>query len=375
MANNKRDYYEVLGVSKTASDQEIKKAYRTLAKKYHPDMNKAPDAEAKFKEVNEAAEVLLDAQKRARYDQFGFAGVDGQTGGFGGFGNFEDFFNNMAGDGGSSFFSDFFGEVFGGGRQQQGSRQNQRGEDIVLDIELNYQELIFGVDKKVRLDLVTECTTCHGLGAVNPQDVMTCARCGGRGVVIATQQLGPLSFQSQETCPDCRGQGKIFKNKCNDCRGQGYYMAKHDLVLPIPHGLRPGQQMMIKGQGHASTNGGVKGNIYLNIHLKKSSIFTFSDSDLIMEYQLSYLDALLGREINVETYDGVVRLKVPKGINTGEYLTIRDHGLFKTPTNHKRGDLKLLIKIVVPTNLDKETKKKLEEIAKATDFEPKNKLD
>ncbi|AVP49209.1 molecular chaperone DnaJ [Williamsoniiplasma luminosum] len=370
----KRDYYEVLGVSKTATDQEIKKAYRTLAKKYHPDMNKQANAEDKFKEVNEAAEILLDKEKRQRYDQFGHAGVEGQAGGFGGFGNFDDFFSNMFG-GGQSFsgFSSFFGQD----QHQSNQRQRpRRGEDVVIDVGLNYKELIFGVDKIVSLNLLTQCQKCHGHGSENPKDVHTCKRCKGQGTVVTLQHMGPLSFQSQQVCPDCHGAGKIITNKCKECRGGGYYHAKTEVHLPIPKGLRPGQQLKLEGEGHWSSNQGPRGNIYVNVKLKESHQFKISGaSDLIMEYNLSYLDAILGNEIIVKTYDGELKIKVPKGISTDEYITIKDKGLFKDPYSHKRGDLKLWIKIAVPTSVDKITKQKLEEIEKDSHFTVKNILD
>ncbi|ATZ16403.1 molecular chaperone DnaJ [Entomoplasma freundtii] len=374
----KRDYYEVLGVPKTATEQEIKKAYRALAKKYHPDVNKSPDAEEKFKEINEASEVLLDSKKRDRYDRFGHAGVEGQAG-FGGFGNFEDLFKNMSGMGGrSSSFSDIFGEMFGEGPSNRSGFQNQRpipGEDLVLDIELTWKELIFGTTKQVSLDLLTKCQTCHGQGAENPKDVMICPECHGAGQVVMDQQLGPFAFQSQQTCPECHGTGKIFTNKCHSCHGDSYYVTRRDVTLDIPKGLRPGQQLMISGAGHDSPYGGPKGNIYLNIHVKESLIFKISGNDLIMKYNLSYLDAILGHDIIVETYDGPLRIKVPQGTNSGEYITIRDRGLYKNINSHHRGDLKLLINIVVPNLVDRKTRKILEEIAQDTTFKIVNKLD
>ncbi|PPE05217.1 molecular chaperone DnaJ [Williamsoniiplasma lucivorax] len=373
----KRDYYEVLGVPKTATDQEIKKAYRTLAKKYHPDVNKNHNAEEKFKEINEAAEILLDADKRKRYDQFGHAGVEGQAGGFGGFGNFEDFFSDIFGGGfggGFSGFDSFFGQQ--NTSHQNRRQQTRRGEDIILDVVLNFKELMFGVDKTTTLNLLTQCQLCHGVGAENPQDVHTCQRCKGSGAIITMQHMGPLSFQSQQTCPDCRGAGKTFTNKCKECRGAGYYQAKTEVHLPIPKSLRPGQQLMLDGQGHWSTSQGPRGNIYVNVKLKESNVFKISGtSDIIMKFNLSYLDAILGNEIVVPTYDGDVKIKVPKGISTDEYITIKDKGLYKEAYSNKRGDLKLWIKIVVPTSVDKKVKAQLEEVEKDSHFQVKNILE
>lgn len=369
----KKDYYEVLGVSKNATEQEIKKAYRALAKKHHPDVNKSHDAEEKFKEISLAAEVLLDKEKRARYDQFGHAGVDGQGGfGSGGFGGFEDFFGGAGGG-----FGDIFESMFGGrGQQQQRRYGPSRGENFIFDLELSFKELLFGVDKTVRLNLLAKCKTCQGIGAPNASDIHTCSRCGGSGVINVMQQMGPLNFQSQATCPNCNGQGKKYDHKCRDCSGHGYKMEKTDLVLNIPKGLRPGQQMVMKGAGHASEDGGPNGDLYININLIKSKIFSLSgSSDLIMNYNISYLDAILSNEIMIETYDGIIKIKVPKGINSGEYITIHDKGLFKDNHSARRGDLKLRVNIIVPSSTSKDTKELLEKINQKAEYIAKNKLD
>ncbi|WP_026389744.1 molecular chaperone DnaJ [[Acholeplasma] multilocale] len=365
---NKRDYYEVLGVSKTATEQEIKKAYRSLAKQYHPDMNKAPDAEEKFKEVNEAASVLMDPEKRQRYDQFGHAGVDGQAGGFGGFGGFEDFFGGAGGG-----FADMFGDFFGGGQQRRGP---SRGEDIVLQTTLSFKELIFGVEKEISLNLLTKCATCNGVGAANPNDVHTCNRCGGSGQVLTQQSMGPIKFQSQAACPDCNGQGKTFTNKCHDCAGHGLHMKKKDIIVPIPQGMRPGQQMVMQGYGHASENGGPSGNIYINVNVADSKMFSISGTrDLLMKYNISYLDAILGNTITIDTYDGPMKLKVPKGINSGETIKVPGKGLYKDTKSSKRGDLIISVNISVPVSVSKEEKEILEKINKETNFKVRNILD
>ncbi|ATZ18806.1 molecular chaperone DnaJ [Williamsoniiplasma somnilux] len=370
----KRDYYEILGLSKNADETEIKKAYRNLAKKYHPDVNKGHDAEEKFKEVNEAAQILLDKDKRAMYDKLGHAGVDGQSGfGGSGFGGFEDFFSSAGG------FGDIFGSMFGGTGQSSSSRRNygpSRGEDIVVDVQLNFKELMFGVDKIIKTKLLTKCKTCDGIGAPNKNDVKTCGQCGGSGSIMTTQRMGPLSFQSQAKCPNCNGAGKTFANKCRDCSGHGYKFETQEITLPIPKGTRPGQQLMMSGAGHASEDGGPNGNIYINVGIIKSNIFSISgSSDLIMNYNISYLDAILGNEITIETYDGIIKMKVPKGINSGEYITIKDKGLHKDSHSHKRGDLKLKVNIVVPSSASKEVKEKLEEINNKDEFKAKNKLE
>lgn len=377
MAKEKRDYYEVLGISRDASAKEIKKAYRQLAKKYHPDVNKSPNAEEKFKEINEANEVLLDEKKRAIYDRFGHQGLDGQSAGAG-FGGFEDIFRNMGGSQ-SGLFDDILGDFFGSGRgRAQSQRQRnypQPGQDIVVDLTLDYRELIFGTTKTLSLSLLAKCKECAGIGAENPKDVITCPRCHGTGIVETNQQLGPFTFAQQEVCPECGGTGKIFKSKCQQCKARGYYQQTHPVTIEIPKGLRPGQQIRIVGGGHESPTGGPKGNLYINIQTPRNKTTLISGDDLLVKYNISYLDALLGKEIIVETYDGPVRLRVPVGTNTGEFITIPHRGLFAHPNGHKRGDFKLQANIVIPTFVDNKTKKDLEKIAANPGFKVINKLD
>lgn len=377
MAKTKRDYYEVLGISRNADERDIKKAYRTLAKKYHPDINKAPDSEEKFKEINEAAEVLLDSKKRALYDQYGHAGVDGQATG----GGFEDLFRNMGGSN-SSFFGDIFGSMFGGGEGfnfNQGSSHSRRatkGEDIEIIVKLTFKELLFGTQKVANVNLLTKCQECDGLGTKNPNDIIHCSTCGGRGQINVNQQMGPISFQSQETCSSCRGAGKRFKTRCRICDGQGYHMKKTALNLDIPKGLKPNQQIRMSNAGHDSPRGGKKGDIYITVDLlNNNSNYKISGNDLIVKYDLSYLDSILGKEIVVKTFDGEVKIKIPQGINSGEYITIRNFGLFKSPSSNLRGDLKLLVNIIVPSIISNNTKKSLEEIYINDYFKVKNKID
>lgn len=232
----KRDYYEVLGVSKTSTEQEIKSAYRKLAKKYHPDMNKESGAEEKFKEVNEAASVLLDADKKAKYDQFGHAAFDGSSGfGGSGFGGFEDFFSNM---GGGMDFGDIFSDLFGGGRSGRSSRRGpSKGQDIGLEATLTFKELVFGVNKKTILNLVKTCTKCDGVGAENPSDVHICTKCNGAGQIIVNKQMGPFQVQNQVTCDKCNGVGKEFKSKCKNCHGKGVESKREEVEIPLPKGL------------------------------------------------------------------------------------------------------------------------------------------
>ncbi|AUF83634.1 molecular chaperone DnaJ [Mesoplasma syrphidae] len=363
----KRDYYEVLGVSKTATEQEIKKAYRTLAKQYHPDVNKAQDAEEKFKEINEAASILLDAEKREKYDRFGHAGVDGQAGS--GFSGFEDFFG-----GGSSFFGDMFGDMFGTNQQQR--RGPARGEDIVIELTLNFKELMFGANREVTLNLLTKCQLCNGIGAPNASDIHTCQRCGGKGTILSHQQMGPFQFQSQATCPECRGMGKRIDNKCRDCNGHGKTKRKRSIDIPVPRGMRPGQQMILQGYGHACETEGPNGNIYVNIKVASSKTFSIlGSSDVLMRYNISYLDAILGNQITIDTYEGQIKVKVPKGINSGEKIKVPNRGLYKDTKHEKRGDLVIQVNIAVPTSISKKEKELFEKIEQETDFKTRNILE
>ncbi|ATZ18098.1 molecular chaperone DnaJ [Mesoplasma melaleucae] len=368
----KRDYYKILGVSKTATEQEIKSAYRKLAKKYHPDVNKESGAEEKFKEVNEAASVLLDADKRTKYDQFGHAAFDGSSGfGGSGFGGFEDFFSNM---GGGMDFGDIFSDLFGGRRGHSSRRGPQKGQDVGLEITLTYRELIFGVSKKTVLNLIRQCQTCNGVGAENSNDVHICTKCNGAGQIIVNKQMGPFQVQNQITCDRCNGIGKEIKNRCKTCNGKGVQSKKEEIEIPLPKGLFPGQQVVMEGQGHASLEGGRPGDLYITIKVVKSDVFELNpkSKDIIMNYNVSYLDAILGNDVIIKTLDGPVKLKMPKGIYSGQLIKVHDKGLFKNQTSDRRGDLLIRINISVPSSLSKEEKKVLKNLEELSSYEPKN---
>lgn len=369
----KKDYYEVLGVAKSSSEQEIKSAYRKLAKQYHPDVNKASNAEEKFKEINEAASILLDKDKRAKYDQFGHAAFDqngfgGQSGGFSGF---NDFFSNMGG----MDFGDIFSDLFGSNQSRASSQRSSKGQDIGIDITLTMKELLFGVDKNVKLNLIKKCHKCNGVGTENPNDVHTCSKCRGAGQIIVNKQMGPFQVQNQVTCDACSGLGKQIKNRCKNCNGKGIEKVSENVEIPLPHGLRPGQQIMMRGAGHTSYENGVNGDLYITINVKQPKAFEFTRSnDLIMHYNISYLDAILGNDINIETLDGLVKLKVPKGINSGEVIKVHNKGLFKNQSSDKRGDLIIKINISIPTSVSKEEKKLLTDVENLSSFKPKNNI-
>lgn len=367
---SKKDYYEVLGVSKSANEQEIKKAYRTLAKKYHPDVNKEPGAEERFKEISEAAEVLLDKDKRAKYDQFGFAAFDNNNFGSG-FQDFGEFFNNMGG------FDDIFSSFFGGNHQGRGNRRSRtaKGSDVFLELELTFKELVFGTKKQEKIRVLRTCATCHGTGAKNPDDVVECARCHGQGTITEARNLGPLMINQSVTCPDCHGSGKIIKNKCKDCHGHGYLEKTETLDLNIPKGLRPQQQLFLQGSGNASLNGGSNGDVYININVKKSpSLYLGADDTLHQIYNVSYLDALLNKTVEVETLDGIVKVKLPKGIKNNDVIDVKNRGLYANQSSSRRGDLKIIFNLVIPSTLSAKEKQGLEAIDQETNFKPTNKL-
>ncbi|ASZ09185.1 molecular chaperone DnaJ [Mesoplasma chauliocola] len=371
----KKDYYEVLGVSKTATEQEIKSAYRKLAKKYHPDVNKENGAEEKFKEVNEAASILLDADKRAKYDQFGHAAFDGSSGfGGSGFGGFEDFFSNM---GGGMDFGDIFSDLFGGGSRRSSRRGPSKGQDVGVEVRLTFREFVFGVTKKVNLNLIKNCERCNGVGAENPNDVNICTRCNGAGQIIVNKQMGPFQVQNQITCDRCNGVGKEFKNKCKSCHGKGIEHKREQVELELPRGARLGQQFVLRGKGHASLEGGMPGDLYVTIDVLENDVFELinNSDDLIMNYNISYIDAILGNEILIKTLDGDVRLKVPKGVHSGQIIKVHNKGLFKNQSSDKRGDLLIRVNISVPSSVSKEEKKLLKEIEELSNYKPKNNIE
>ncbi|AKX34394.1 molecular chaperone DnaJ [Spiroplasma litorale] len=377
----KRDYYEVLGVPKNATEDDIKKAYRKLAKKYHPDISKEADAEEKFKEATEAAEVLLDDKKRKAYDQFGHDGLSGFGSSFSGFGSgFSDFFSNMGG-GGNDFFSDIFSSFFGGGGSgfSSGSRSSNshssRAKDIILEINLSISELLNGVDKEVNLDLVCECEKCNGIGAASKSDITTCDVCKGQGVVAVVQDMGIAKFQTQQTCPKCKGEGQIIKNPCKECKGDGCYVKNKTIKIPIPKGLTPGQQIVMRNVGNYSTKSKAKGNVYVNIELKASKkLSIINEYDIKFKFDVSYLDALLCNEIKFDTLDGEKTVKIPKGLKNGDVLTLKNLGLYKGVKSSHRGNLLLYVNIVIPDEITSSEKAAFELLKKESKFKIDNNI-
>ncbi|TCS43243.1 molecular chaperone DnaJ [Reinekea marinisedimentorum] len=346
---SKRDYYETLGLSKGVDEKEIKKAYRRMAMKYHPDRN--PDdkeAETKFKEVNEAYEVLSDSQKRQAYDQFGHAGVDGQ-GGFGGHG---------AGAGSfSDIFGDVFGDIFGGGGGGRGRSSVQRGSDLKYNLELTLEEAVRGVEKTIKVPTLVNCETCDGSGAKKGTSPTTCTTCGGSGQVRMQQGF----FAVQQTCPTCSGTGKIIKEPCDSCYGRGVKEETKTLNVKVPPGVDTGDRIRLSGEGEAGRNGGPAGDLYVEVHVRKHDIFERDGANLYCEVPISITEAALGGELEVPTLEGRVKLKIPHETQTGKLFRLRGKGV-KPVRGHVVGDLMCRVVVETPVNLTARQKELLNEL-------------
>ncbi len=349
----KRDYYEVLGVDKSADEQALKKAYRSLAKKYHPDMN--PDnkeAEQKFKEVNEAYAVLSDSEKRAQYDQFGHAafeaGGGGAGGGFGGFGDFGDIFSSIFGGG----FGGFGG--FGGG----GARRNgpQRGDDIGARISVTFEEAAFGVKREISYNRICRCPDCSGSGAAKGSSAETCSKCHGSGRMRVIQRMGGMQFQSEAACDACRGEGKIIKNPCPNCRGTGLIRVNKKLEVSVPAGIDDGERIALRGQGNDGKNGGSAGDLIIQIMVKPHPIFEREGYNIYCEVPLPVTDAILGAEIEIPTLKEKMKYNIPEGTQPGTEFTVRGQGIPYVNNNNRRGDLIFRVNVEIPKGLSEEQK-------------------
>ena len=363
MAENKRDYYEVLGVKKDASADEIKKAYRKSAMKYHPDRNPGDkEAEEKFKELGEAYEVLSDADKRARYDQFGFAGVDpsygGGQGGYGGYGDFGDF-------GGFGGFGDIFSEVFGGGSQRTRNGP-RRGEDVGVRIEVTFEEAAFGTEKEVSYYRIENCGSCNGSGSADGK-VETCSRCGGAGQVRVTQNMMGMAFQSTTTCPQCSGRGKIVKNPCSTCRGKAKVRKNRTVKAKVPAGINHGQSFRLRNEGCVGTNGGPNGDVLIETYIKRHPIFTREGMDVLCEVPITFTQAALGAEIEVPTLDGKYKFSIPEGTQTGREFIISDKGIPNVNNPRYRGNQRFTVVVETPTKLTREQKELLRKLDETLD--------
>jgi len=352
---DKRDYYEVLGISKTATPDEIKKAYRVLAKKYHPDLNpNDPTAEEKFKEVNEAYEVLSDETKRQQYDQYGFNGP--QQGGFGGFSGFQ-------GSDPFDIFSQFFGGGFGG-RSSRASNRPMQGNDVEQSLTIEFQEAIDGCKKVIRVTCDEECTSCGGSGAYSRSDIKTCDRCGGKGSVIVEQQSIFGRIQTQQTCPSCSGKGKTITRKCEACNGKGRVRKNKEITLNIPAGINDNMSMRLEGKGEAGYNGGPNGDLYINIRVRPSKDFVRQNDDIILNVPISFTQAALGDSIDVPTVYGTVELKIPAGTQTSTKFRLRGKGA-RNVKNGSYGDQYVIVNVVTPTNLNSEQRELLSKLGNA----------
>lgn len=359
---NKRDYYEVLGLTKSASEDDIKKAYRKLAKKYHPDVNKAADAEAKFKEINEAYEVLSDPQKKATYDQFGHAGMDGfQSGGFSsGFGgmNMDDlgdiFSSFMGGMGGFSGFN------FGGSSSRRSGPL--KGDNRYMTMDIDFLDSVHGVDKLVNITVDKMCTHCDGTGAASKADIETCPTCRGSGRVTRQSRTPFGVIQQQTVCPDCRGTGKRIKKVCPHCNGNGYNTIKEQVEVSIPAGIGSGQQVRLAGYGERGENGGPNGDLYIEIRVRPHKYFTREGNNIRISVPISALDATLGTTVDVPTAYGDVEMSVPAGTQPGQQLRLKGYGIKDLRTNNV-GDQYVEIQIEIPKKLTREEKELYEKLA------------
>ena len=368
MAENKRDYYEVLGVEKGASAEEIKKAYRKSAMKYHPDRNPGDKtAEEKFKEVGEAYEVLSDADKRARYDQFGFAGVDPNfgAGGYGGGSGFG------GGFGGFGDFGDIFSEFFGGGStRSSGQNSVRRGENVMAQLELTFEEAAFGCEKEVSAQRIENCDACSGSGSADGV-VETCSQCGGRGQVRSVQNFMGMQMQSTTTCPSCNGRGKVIKTPCNRCKGKGKVRKTNRVKVKIPAGVDAGQSVRVRGEGCVGANGGPNGDLLVEIYIKRHPIFQRSDRDVLCEVPISFTQAALGAKILVPTLDGKVEYDLPEGTQTGREFVLRDRGIPEVNNPRRRGNHRFTVVVETPTRLTKEQKELLRQLEGSIEETPK----
>lgn len=364
MPEQKRDYYEVLGVSKGASDDEIKKAYRKLAKKYHPDMNPGDkEAEAKFKEVNEAYSILSDKEKRARYDQFGHAGVDpnygagGPGGGFGGF----DMGDIDLGDIFGSFFGGGFGGFGGGGQRRNGP---QKGESLRANLTITFEEAAFGCEKEINLNRTEECDACHGSGCEPGTTAETCPDCRGTGVVRVQQRTGGFAFSSTAPCSRCRGTGKIIHSPCKSCGGSGNVKKSKRITVTIPAGIDDGQAISLRGQGNAGKNGGPAGDLIVGVRVKPHPQFRRDGTTVLYEQPVSFFQAAMGAELEIPTIDGKVKYTLPAGTQPGTTFRLRGKGIPEL-RGRGRGDQYVTVRVQVPTSLNSEQKEALRAFAQS----------
>ncbi len=353
------DYYKILGVSKNATQEEIKKAYKKMAVKYHPDKNQnSKEAEKKFKEINAAYEALGDPEKRKMYDQFGEDGLKGNPfqGGSGGFsGDFSDIF----GSGGFGDLGDIFGDIFGGGSRGRSRRKSapRQGGDLLVNITLSFEEAFKGVTKKIRVSRTDRCDVCHGSGAEPGTSKKTCPTCHGAGQVRMSQGF----FSVSQTCPTCHGAGEIIEKPCRKCHGTGFVRGEKEIEVKIPAGINEGHKIRVAGEGNAGENNGPRGDVYLAVHLRPHTLFKRDGDDIILEIPVTYPQLVLGDTIDVPTMEGTVAMKIPAGTQSGTKLRLKGKG-FPSVQRRSRGDQYVFLKLEVPKHLSKAHREKIEEL-------------
>ena len=346
----KRDYYEVLGISHTASQEEIKSAFRRLARKYHPDVNDAPDAEERFKEINEAFAVLSDAEKRSVYDRYGHEGLQGMNG-MPDFTNFDPF----------QIFEQFFGFSSMGGRQQRNSPR--RGADLQTSITLTFEESAEGVDKEIEITRDETCPNCHGSGAEPGSSPETCPTCGGRGEVRQARQTILGSLVQVTTCPNCNGSGRVIRNSCKQCRGRGYERKSNKKVVSIPAGVDDGNQIRLAGEGQPGSNGGPRGNLYIEVKVKPHKFFRRRQDDILLDLNINIAQAVLGAEVQVPTLNGKVKMTIPPATQPGKVFRLRGKG-FPHVHSSGGGDEMVIVNVAIPEHLTSEQRKLFDQLAK-----------
>lgn len=368
----KRDYYEVLGVDKNVTPEDLKKAYRKLALKYHPDRNPGDkEAEEKFKEAAEAYDVLSNPDKKARYDQFGHAGLDGAGGSSGQGMSMDDIFSSFG-----SIFGDFFGGGggsfhfggFNGGGSSRGGRSVSRGSNLRIKVKLTLEEIDRGVEKKIKVNKYVPCKTCGGSGARN-NSYETCSHCHGTGVVTEMRRSIFGQMQTQTVCPYCGGQGHIIKDKCHDCHGEGIVKSEEIITINIPAGVSDGMQLSMRGQGNAGPNGGVNGDLIIQVEEVQHELFERQDSNLFYNAYVTYADATLGASIEIPTLSGKVRVKIEQGTPSGKVIRLKGKGLPEL-NGYSRGDMLVSINVWVPKSVTKEEKAMLEQLNTHPNFQP-----
>jgi len=355
MADTKRDYYEILGISKSATKDEIKKAHRKLAKKYHPDINKETEAVEKYKEVQEAYQVLSDDQKRDQYDQYGHAAFQNGGGFSGGDFDFGDIFSDIFGGGG-------FGDFFGGGRSSNNSSARHRGSDIQTQVTITFEESAFGVNKQIKIQRTEKCSTCSGHGAQNSEDVKKCPSCNGAGRIRVAQNTPFGRMMSEQMCSTCHGEGVVVNNPCNACHGSGGVTKTKTIDVTIPAGIEDGQTVRLTGQGNAGERNGVSGDLYVTVYVRKHDIFERRNQNIYCTLPITFAQAALGTELEVPTLEGKVKLSIPAGTQSDTEFRLRDRGI--KGLRGGKGDQFVKVKVVVPKKVDRKTKQIIEQLNK-----------